>query len=121
MIRQDGDLKLLLTTLKDLKAYQKRSGNIKMIRLDFLIQKLNYQELPQFLKYCDVNQYSFGLQIMKNPRSLSIYNEDQEQLRKWYQSLKAIKFQSYRGKQLVELIDIVEELFIPQNSTLQFS
>lgn len=105
-IRLKGDLKQLLKNVSDLKQYQRETRNIQDLRLNFLIQKYNYRELSQFIKYCEHKDLDYVYLVMKNPHSLSLYHESAEDLKIWLKELESL------SANVDSLISIVENIIV---------
>jgi len=63
IVRRGGNWSVLMKNLKDLSKLRKEN-KIKFLRLDFVVQKTNYKEMPDFVKICkkfNVDQSYFSL------------------------------------------------------------
>ncbi len=91
-IRKRGSLSKLFDLIKQFIRF----GENKNIRfaVNFCIQKDNWRELPNILKYCEDNDFSFCLNLLHEPEEFSLTSLNDDDLEKTL--LMIIKAVSYR-------------------------
>ena len=90
-IRIGGDLKRTLATIEALVCYQKqRNSENREFRVvaSMCVQKLNWQEIPEFLNYCEKTKIMPILQFAYAPTEISLLSENLSLLKEIYLFLK---------------------------------
>jgi MoaA/NifB/PqqE/SkfB family radical SAM enzyme len=89
-IRKKGDLSKVVRTLDDWIAYKNSEGaRIDQINCNFVVQKANWHEVPQFYEFCREKGICPFFIILTNPESFSILNlpvEDRRKMLEFYLS-----------------------------------
>ena len=87
-IRRKGDFKQSMKTINDLILYRDQEKKDLFLRLDFVVQTFNLQEVLAFYKFCLKKKVDPSFILLEQPRELSIANIDSPALQKIAEELK---------------------------------
>ena len=112
IVRRGGNWSVLMENLKNLSKLRKEN-KIKFLRLDFVVQKTNYKEMPDFVKICkelDVDQCYFslvsdwGTWAVEEYKKHAIWKKDHEEFEDFIEVMKNPIF----NDQIVDLGNVTE-------------
>jgi len=81
-IRRKGDFKQILRTIDELIKYKNEEKPSMYLRLDFVVQMLNLNEILAFYHFCIKKDLDPSYILLEEPADLSINNIDTESLKK---------------------------------------
>lgn len=73
-IRKKGDLNIVLSNLKKLKEFKRNNSKSNFeIALTMCILERNYKEIPDYMKFCKENGFTYDFHFVSYPESLSLH------------------------------------------------
>lgn len=105
-IRQGGNYQQAMQTIDDLLEYKKELSHNMILKLDFVLQKDNYQELIPFYSFCEKKDLIPSVIYLTSPVQFAMDHVEQKNILQLIKDLKSFN----HGKNFLELTQIISNL-----------
>lgn len=101
-IRKNGNYKQFRNTLESLSSYL-TDRKTNPIRVDFCLQKHNYMEVLEFIRFCKKKNFDYLIIFLFEPEALSLLQLNKDDLDNFHKSIED-EFSTTKDEQLLRIL-----------------